>query len=258
MNRKGIIGVVTLGLVVAAFIGLVVGLTGRGPTLQTASAQATPNGDASWNGQGGIAVEGVGTVLVKPDVVQANIGVQAHAPTVTEAQKGAADQSQKLTDALKKAGIKDDDIKTTNYSVAPNYIYANSQPPKLDGYNVNNQLTITIRDLSKAGEVLDAVGNAGATQISGISFTLDNNADALKKARAAAMDDARQRADQLAGAGKFGVGSVVKVSETNPSLEPQPLPMADRAAVASSQAQTVVEAGQFKVQVHVTVTYSIK
>ena len=207
------IGIVTLGLVVAALVGLIAGLTGRGTVLQTASAQATPGGDTSWNGQGGIAVEGVGTVLVKPDVVQATIGIQAHAPTVTEAQKGAADQSQKLTDALKKAGIKDDDIKTTNYSIGPNYIYANNQPPKLDGYTVSNQLTITIRDLSKAGEVLDAAGNAGATQISGITFTLDNNADALKRARAAAMDDARQRADQLAGAGKFAVGNVVKVSE---------------------------------------------
>jgi len=254
MKNKSVLLVSGVALLVVAMLGLGVLLVSQG-TEGKAQAQATPA--PIGNGYSGISVAGTGQVLVKPDVVRFNIGIETRAATVADAQKQSADGSQKLTDALKGAGIKPEDIQTANYSIYPDYITGPNQAPKLNGYVVNNTLSVVVRDISKAGQVLDAGGAAGANQISNISFTLDNNADALKQARTAAMNDASAKAQQLAAAGKVSVGSVVQIVENTSSQPPAPFRSAPDAIAAPSAAASQIESGQYTVTVNVQVTYAI-
>jgi uncharacterized protein YggE len=211
-------------------------------------------------GVSGVSVQGIGTVLVKPDVVKMSTGVEIRATTVSDAQTQAATKLGAITNAVKGLGVKPEDIVTNSYDIQPNYVYNNQQPPRLDGYIVRSQISLTIRDVSKAGAIIDAVGTAGATLAGGISFTLDNNADAVKQARQAAMTDAKNRAEQLAQSGGFGLGSVVNVTELGGN-QPQPIVSSGQrlsAVDAAPAASTVIEGGQFKVVVNVQVIYAIK
>lgn len=254
-NRMAWVGGVALVAVIA--LALVLALVSREAAIQPAQAQST-----TQDGTSGIAVGGTGIALVKPDVVRLEVGLELRAATVTDAQKQAADKAQQITDALKKAGIKEEDIKTVDYSIRPNYTYRNNEAPVLNGYIVTNRLSVTIRDVKKAGEVIDAAGSAGATLISSIQFTLENNAEALKQARNAAMDDARKKADQLAAAGKVNVGSVVRIVDLSQNVGPMPVNVAPERSIAPPAAapalQTTIQNGQFQVIVNVQVTYSIK
>lgn len=252
MKNKSVLLVSGVALLIVAMLGLGVLLVSQGAEGK-AQAQTTP--PAAPDGYSGISVSGTGRVLVTPDVVRFNIGIETRAATVADAQKQSADSSQKLTDALKKAGIKPEDIQTSNYSIYPDYITGPNQAPKLNGYVINNTLAVVVRDVSKAGEVLDAAGAAGANQISNITFAKENNADALKQARTAAMNDAFQKAQQLAAAGKVSVGSVIKIVE-NTSSQP-PTPLRDAVGAAPSAAVTQIESGQYQVTVDVQVTYAI-
>ncbi|MEI6046553.1 MAG: SIMPL domain-containing protein [Chloroflexota bacterium] len=211
-------------------------------------------------GLSGVSVQGIGTVLVKPDVVKLTVGVEERATTVTEAQKQAATKLEAITTAVKDLGVKPEDIATLSYNIRPNYVYNNQQSPRLDGYIVNSQLSLTIRDIPKAGAIIDAAGNAGANLAGGISFTLDNNTEAVKQARQAAMVDAKSRAEQLAQAGGFGLGGVVNVTEFggNAPLAVVQTGRTDAVAAAPVAASTVIEGGQFRVVVNVQVIYAIK
>jgi uncharacterized protein len=192
------------------------------------------------------------------------IGVQEQAATVAAAQTAANDKAKKITDALKAAGVKAEDIKTANYGVAPQYRYDNNnQPPTLVGYVVSSQYAITVRDITKAGSTLDAATAAGANSIYGITFTLEDSAKALEQARTAAMDDAAKTAGQLAAGGKVQVGSVIRVVEQSQNVSQKALPTAleGRAGVAGSAAAavpTTIEPGMFQVIVSVEMTYAVK
>lgn len=253
MNTKrfALVGGVVLVAVMA--LGLMVALLSKSSAIP-AMAQVTPP-----NGYSGITVSGIGSVAVKPDVVRLTIGVSERAATVGDAQKLVSTKAIAITDALKKAGVKAEDIQTSGYNIFPEYRYENNQPPILTGYSVSNQFDVVIRDVDGAGKVIDAASAAGANQISGISFSVENNAKVLEQARLAAMEDARKTADQLATGGKVQVGSVVRVLEQSQNVAPKVANFAEaRSAVAASGAGTTIEAGQFKVVVNVEVTFAIK
>lgn len=255
MKQTRVLWVGGAAIVAAVLLGLTVAALGQ-QSASPAQAQTTPGSGPS--GYSGITVQGTGVVILKPDVVHLNVGVQFKAPTVAEAQKLSADASTKITEALKNAGIKAEDIKTVNYTINPNYNYQPNQPPKLDGYQITNSLQVTIRDINKTGAIIDAASQAGANQISGINFTVENNTEALKQARAAAVIDAKAKADQLAAAGKISVGGIVNMVELNQNGEPQPIVMAAASKAAdASVAQTQIESGQLKVVVNVQVTYAV-
>lgn len=257
MKNTRMLWVGGVALVAVIMLGLMVAVLGQ-KSAAPAQAQTTPQ--AGPNGYSGITVQGTGVVILKPDVVNLNVGVQLKAPTVSEAQSQSATTSAKVTEALKNAGIKPEDIKTVNYSINPDYTYEPNQPPKLNGYQITNSLQVTIRDVSKTGAIIDAASAAGANQINGITYTVENNTEALKQARAAAVNDAKAKADQLAAAGGIKVGSVVNMVESAQGNEPVPMvangvKAADSAAAGA--APTQIEAGQLKVVVNVQVTYGI-
>ncbi|MDB5082790.1 MAG: hypothetical protein JWP00_4714 [Chloroflexi bacterium] len=244
-----------VAIVAVVLLGMVVAVLGQ-KSAAPAQAQTTPV--AGPSGYSGITVQGTGIVILKPDVVNLNVGVQFRAPTVAEAQKQSADASAKITAALQAAGIKADDIKTVNYTIYPDYVYEPNQAPRLSGYQITNSLQVTIRDINKTGVIIDAASSAGANQIGGINFTVENNTEALKQARAAAVDNAKAKADQLAAAGKISVGSIVNIVETEQNNQPQPLAQAAGLKADAAVASTQVESGQLRVVVNVQVTYAVK
>ncbi|NWJ47337.1 MAG: SIMPL domain-containing protein [Chloroflexi bacterium] len=242
-------------VLVAAIAGVLGGLIFTSKPSNNAVAQSV-----SANGsQNGVAVSGEGWVLVKPDLLRFNVGVTLKAATVTDAQKQTADKMDVITAALKAQNIKDEDIQTSGYSVNPNYIYNQGQSPILDGYNVNSTIAVTVRDLNKAGAILDEVGKAGANQIYGIAFGRDKEIDLIKQARVSAMADARTKAEQLSQAGGFTLGGVINVTEigasrSNDYAKDQMVAMPS----GGGDTSTTIQGGQFKVVVNVQVTYAIK
>jgi uncharacterized protein len=168
-----------------------------------------------------ITVVGEGSITVQPDIASTSVGVEVSAPTVKEATTEAASRMEKILAAVKAQGISDKDIKTSNYSIN----YEQPQPansgltkPAASSdqggtYHVSNMVTLKIRDLSKVGQVIDAVVNAGANNLWGVDFTIEDTSKYEVQARAKAIADAQERAADLARLSKVAVGQVVEVSE---------------------------------------------
>ena len=159
--------------------------------------------------------------------------------------------------ALKRAGVEDRDIQTSNLNLNPEYTYVNNQPPKLNGYTASNQLSIRFRDIANSGKILDALVAEGANQINGPSLTIDKPETALDEARARAVAAGRARADLYARSLGLRVVRVVAVSESGgnyPSPPPMPMMMEARAQAAD----TKIVPGEQKLSVTLTMTFELQ
>jgi hypothetical protein len=242
----------------ASITGLLVALALTAKTNDNAQAQVTA---ANGSNSNGVTVSGQGWVVVKPDVVYFSAGVNFQSQTLAEGQAQAATKMDAISKALKAQGVKDEDIQTSGYNIYPNYVSDNTgRNSKMDGYKISSSFAITIRDITKAGTVIDEAGKAGADQISGITFGRDKELDIVKQARIAAMADAKAKADQLAQAGSFAIGSpinVIELGSSNPGIAYDKAMGAGAVAAPVAQS-TIIESGQLKVYVNVQVTYAIK
>lgn len=155
-----------------------------------------------------ITVDGEGEVLAVPDVGQFSFSVRAEGDTAEIAQEESGTKINAILAYLKEVGIEEKDIKTQNYSLYPRWeyieqicVFGRSCPPMeqiQNGFEVSQTVSVKVRDTNKAGEVISGVGERGATDISGLSFTIDDM-DALKsEARAKAITDAKAKAEVLA------------------------------------------------------------
>src|SRR5262249_28067451 len=151
-------------------------------------------------------------------------------------------------DALKAAGIDEKDIQTVNYSVNIIQDYdQNGNPAAIKGFQVSNQVNVTVRDLDKLGSILDTVVAQGANAIYGISFYVDDPSAAASQARKLAVDEAKKKADELAAAAGLKVGRVLSISETS---SPAPSPVAfGRAEAADASAAVPIQAGTSTISV---------
>jgi uncharacterized protein YggE len=222
------------------------------------SAVAAPT-DAASATRSGITVSGVGKVTVRSDQAEVRLGVQAQASSAAAAQSQASAVMARLIAALKRLGVADKDLATEWLSLQPQYAYQPdaSGPARISGYVANQTLVVTVRDLARAGAIIDAGVGAGADSIGGISFSLADPEAASGQARTAAMADARTRAQTLASAAGVSLGPVTSISETSAS-EPQPL-VYDGGALAApgSKAPTQVQPGTTEVEVDLTVDFAI-
>jgi uncharacterized protein YggE len=202
-----------------------------------------------------ISVTGTGTVTVKPDVADVRLGVSVQKPTVKEAQAAAAQQMDAAVTAVKKTGVKDDDIKTTTVSLSPVYDYSQNGQQKLLGYQFTNQVAVTVRDISKVADVIDGAITAGANTVDGVTFRVNDPVAAESKARTAAMADAKSRAQALASAAGVRITGVATIVETS---APAPMPIAYPAmAGAKDSYSTPISTGTNDIVVTVAVSYTI-
>ena len=157
-----------------------------------------------------IAVTGSGKVTVVPDLATINLGVMIERNTAKAARQAAAESMTQVLAALKALGIDDKDIATSTISLQPVYDYSNNNSPKVRGYQLQNAVTVTVRDLDKVSDVLDDSVVSGATQVNGISFDVADRAASEAKAREAAVADAKAKADTLGeGRGRVDHGRVL-------------------------------------------------
>jgi len=205
--------------------------------------------------EGRVVVTGEGSVSVAPDYAQVRSGVTTSARTVKEASGANAKVMAAITAALVDSGIAQKDIQTSQFSIEP--IYASPSPPagpKLTGYRVSNQVNVKIRQIEKAGEILDAVVEAGATDIGGIEFLVSDPAKALDQAREAAVADARHRAELYAHASGVTLGRLVWLSEGT-GYEPPFTPLSG--TVRAKALEAPIERGEEALRAHVTVGFDI-
>jgi len=161
-----------------------------------------------------ITVVGEGTVKIKPDIAQANIGVEVVRATVKAASSGAKESMDAVLKALKEQGVDEKDIQTSGYSVWTERPYGPEGPSGDEVlYHVSNQVAVTIRDLDTVGTVLDAAIEAGANNIYGVTFNLADPSQVESEARKEAVADAQAKAQELATLNDIKLGDVVSVSE---------------------------------------------
>lgn len=253
MRNKSIISILILA--VMAFV-----LSGCGPAIAAQAAgslqQATGTDQPPVRT---LAVNGTGKAYLTPDIAYIYIGVQTENADAAEAVAENNTKAQKVVDAIKAFKIEAKDIQTTNFSIFPQQQY--DENGKLTGviYMVNNTVYVTLRDIEKVGEVIDAAVTAGANTINNIQFDVENKAEALSEARKAAVADARRQAEELAAAVDVSLGAVQSMSSYTSGM---PVPMYEGkgggGVFADQAAAAPVSAGQLVVQVDVSIVYAIE
>lgn len=210
-----------------------------------------------------LTVSGSGEARVDPDLATVRLGVTAQAATARAAQEQVSRTAGAVLDAIRKLGIKDQDVQTSGLSLSPLYSQGRpgteeSRAPKITGYQASNSVTVRIEDLTKVGPVIDAGLGAGANTLDGVEFGLRNDEAARAQALADAAGKARAKAQTLAKALGLTLGNILEVAEGGISITPQPYPRFSRAmAEMSVAADTPVSAGQVGVQASVTIRYRI-
>ena len=205
-----------------------------------------------------ISVSGTGEVKSKPDMAIISNGVVSEAPTARDALAKNNGAMAAVLEALKKAGIAEQDIQTSNFSVSPQYpAYRPNQheAPHIIGYQVSNQVTARVKDLPKLGAILDALVQVGANQINGISFDIDQPKPLQNEARKLAVADARAKAELYAAAAHVALGRVLQISESGEIEAPRTHYAMARVAPASA---VPIASGLETVSANISIVYEIQ
>jgi uncharacterized protein len=204
-------------------------------------------------------VTAVGKVSRVPDLATVRAGVVTQDAVAATAMAQNAQRMTAVVAALKGAGIAPRDIATSRVALAPQYRYAENQPPVVTGYQASNTVSVRFRDVAKAGPVLDALVRAGANQIDGPTLSLTDAAGALDEARADAVARARARATLYAKAAGLTVDRIVSIGEAGESDGEPPRPFAQmRAAAPQADAASAVLPGESELSATLNVRFLLK
>jgi uncharacterized protein YggE len=204
-----------------------------------------------------ITVTGTGKVTLTPDIAYISIGVHTENASAKQAVSENSTQVQAVIVAIKGFGVADKDIQTTDFSVNP------QQQTDVNGkvtgviYAVDNTVYVTVRDLSKLGDLLDSTVNAGANNINSIQFDVADKTAALSQARQAAVADASKQANELTKATNVTLGDVQTISYYD-STAPVTVQYSRSAVAAPMAASVPVQAGSMQIYTTVTIVYGLK
>lgn len=209
---------------------------------------------------GQIMVSGQGEASAVPDQAALTAGVVTQGATAADALAANSRAMTAVFDTLKKAGIPEKAIQTSNFNISPQYTpyRANStEPPKIVGYQVSNTVTVKVSDLKKLGRDLDALVSSGANQVSGVSFSIHDTKALAEDARAEAVKDAMAHAETYAKAAGVELGRIVSISEDGGNA---PVPMAVMAARAMPDAAPPppMAEGELTLIANVSMTFEIR
>lgn len=205
-----------------------------------------------------ITIDGEGKVSGKPTLAEIDVGLYTEGTEVPAAQADNTNKVNVITRAMKDLGVADADIQTNNYSIYPRYDYKDGKQSVI-GYSVSQNVHLKIRDLSKIGNALSLAAQSGANQINGVNFTIDDPTQLKQEARKKALEDARNKAEELAKALHLDVSRVVTFSES--SVNPVPAPYnyrADAAVSSAAPAAPDIQPGSLDILSHVSVTFEIR
>lgn len=159
-----------------------------------------------------ITVTGLGKIIGNNDIAVTTMGYSNTNKDVAKAQADNKKVMDQIYAELKKMGVADKDLQS-NYTIYPDYNYTQDRGQELKGYRVTNSLTIKIRDLSKISDTLALAGKYGATEVSGLSFTIDDPEDLKSQARDKALADVEVKANHLANVLGMRLGGIVSYNE---------------------------------------------
>jgi hypothetical protein len=222
----------------------------------TTSAQTVPiQGQPAT----GISVVGQGIVLAQPDIARITLGVEVFDPSLANAQAEAAKRMDAVVAKLKADGIPDNDIRTVNYSITPQYDQQGNQTqPTLRGYTVQNMVAVRTTNVAGLGPLIDDAVAAGATRVFGISFEASDMEGLKTQARDQAMANALAKAQQLARNANVTLGRPISIDESDPGgvtpVQRSPAP----AAAAPQAFTTPIQPGEMSVSTTVRVLYAMQ
>jgi len=228
--------------------------------LAAATALAVPAGAAEFTvaATGPVVELSVSeTVKARPDLAEIGAGVTTDAATAVEAMRLNAARMDAVIRRIRELGVAEDDIQTSGISLNPRYDYdREAQQQVFRGYQAGNRVSVTLRDIGEVGAVLDALVAAGATDISGPSFSIEDDSAARAQAREAAMRRAREQALAYARMAGFATVRLLQVSEAIAAGAPQPM-MRQVAMAEAADVSTPVQPGLVAAGVTVNVTYEM-
>lgn len=202
-----------------------------------------------------IVVRGVGRVAARPDTALLRVGAEARAAGLADATAEVARRLTAVLARLRALGVTERDVRTVAYAVEPLAAprRGEDEPVRLLGYRAVNLVEVRVRDLAAVGPVLDAAVGAGANVVRGVAFTVLDRERLESEARARAVSDAFERAQQLAAASGVRLGDLVRLTEGAAAA-----PVAERfERAAVSVAPGPVEPGDVEVVVSVEARYRI-
>lgn len=211
---------------------------------------------------GTITIEGRGEVRAAPDMALINSGVTTQGETARAALDANTAAMAELISTLKEAGVEARDIQTSGFSVNPNYVYSDNRddtgytlPPKINGYQVSNTVSVAVRNLDDLGGILDKAVNVGANTINGVTFSVADPTELYNEARKQAFADARKKAELYATVANATLGELESISESQNINSPIPMPMFARAEAPA--ADVPVEAGEMTFEIGVNVQWEL-
>lgn len=207
-------------------------------------------GGASGEQREGITVTGVGHVDSVPDEAEFSLGITTKGGTAREALAANSDRMRRLIAALKAIGVAERDIKTQDVSIGPNYD-GEAGP---SGYSASNTVSVRIRDIDRAGAVLEAASQAGANNVYGPSLTRANREALEAQALEKAVENARKRAETLARAADVSLGRVTAIVET---VDGGGYELFSARRAAGPESDVPIEKGTEEIAASVTVTFGI-
>ncbi|MBW8823888.1 MAG: SIMPL domain-containing protein [Xanthomonadales bacterium] len=224
----------------------------------TLHAQSTPQASIASSDGTLLSVSAEASSKRVPDVATISTGVVTRAADANAAMRQNADQMAKVMAAIKAAGVAERDIQTSGVNLNPNYNYTPNKPPKINGYEARNTVSIKVRDIGKLGKVMDSLVAAGANDLNGPSFEVDKPDEAYDEARRGALEKAQARAEMYAKALGLRVRRIVSIDESGSSF-PRPMPMMRTMAMAAPKAaaDTEVSPGEASLSAHLNVVFEL-
>lgn len=261
--KKGLLVVVSLVLVAAVLLAG----CGSDESANAANVQGlVTTGDlqalleSGISQQTGVWVTGTGKVAVVPDVAILRLGVEAQAATVDQAQRDAAAAMAGVMAALNGNGVADKDIQTQWYNIYPVTKWVEDSREQITiGYRVTNTVAAKIRDIDKAGTIIDAVAEAGGdmTRVEGISFTVGEPEAYYDEAREKAILDAKAKAEHIASVADVTLGKLLYIAESGGFAPPPPYPVRSFAEGLDG-AVTSISPGETEISITVQMVYAMQ
>jgi len=210
-----------------------------------------------------IVVSGYAEIQVKPDHATVDIGVVTSDKITAKALQANNVEMQRVVAAIKALGIPDDAMQTSDFSISALHPKVKGSYDEDDsitlGYEVTNKVSVSVSDLEKVADIIDAAVNAGANSSNSVNFWVKNNAANQDRALAAAVRDARHNAEIMASAEHTNVGKMIAMTNMRSEFGPPPafVPPPD-INIAGVMARVPVLPGQITINASVTVTFAIE
>ena len=221
--------------------------------LPTMTAHAQTSSMTSTDGTL-LSVSAQGEVSQAPDIARLSTGVVTQAADSNAAMRANAKQMAGVVAALEAAGIAERDIQTSGVNLYPQYRHEDGSAPAITGYQASNTVNVTVRDLGKLGQVMDALVAAGANQVNGPSFDIDDKTASLDEARRKAVEQARQRAAMYAKTLDLRVRRIVSISEGGDMARPMPMMTMAR---AEKSFDTPISPGENTLSVNLDIVFEL-